>query len=61
LTDVPSSWYIAVLADVASTKQLNPLYLKAEVARKGEQQGNVFGAREHERGGYKGLLKQGNT
>jgi hypothetical protein len=35
--------------------------VKVEVARKGEPQGNVFGAWEHERGGYKGLLKQGNT
>jgi hypothetical protein len=35
--------------------------VKLEVARNGEPQGNVFGARGHERGRYKGLLKQGNT
>jgi hypothetical protein len=36
-------------------------FVKVEVARKGEPQGNVFGVLGHERGGYKRLLKQGNT
>jgi hypothetical protein len=37
------------------------VFVKVEVAHGGESQGGVFGAWEHERGGYKRLLKQGTT
>jgi hypothetical protein len=37
------------------------LFVKVEVTREGESQGSVFGARGHERGGYKGLQKYGDT
>jgi hypothetical protein len=58
-TNFPHLKHLSI--DVLKVNLPNNVGVKVEVARKGEPQGNVFGAWEHEHGGYKGLLKYEDT